>query len=204
MNSTLVWYTSRASGIVAWALLAGSVLWGLFMSTRLAETVRRRAWLLDLHRFLGAGALVFVVVHVSSILLDTYTHFGLTEVLVPLTGSWRPGAVAWGIVAMYLLVALEVTSLLRRVVPRRVWRRTHYLSFPLFAFATIHGLTAGTDRHSAALRIAFYSVSWAAGVLVVMRAVTARRARADALTELARDRGRLPLDGAGASLPRSG
>ncbi len=61
----------------------------------------------------------------------------------PLTGSWRPGAVAWGIVAMYLLVAVELTSLARARLPKRVWDWSHYIAFPLFLFASIHALTAG-------------------------------------------------------------
>jgi DMSO/TMAO reductase YedYZ heme-binding membrane subunit len=42
---------------------------------------------------------------------------------------------------------VEVTSLLRKRLSKKAWRWTHYLSFPLFAFATLHGLTAGSDRH---------------------------------------------------------
>jgi methionine sulfoxide reductase heme-binding subunit len=93
-------------------------------------------------------AVVFVGVHVGSILFDSYVHFGLISVLVPFTGSWHPAAVAAGIVAFYLLLAVELTSLLRARLPLKLWRSSHYLSLPLFAFAILHGLTAGTDRHS--------------------------------------------------------
>jgi predicted lysophospholipase L1 biosynthesis ABC-type transport system permease subunit len=78
-------------------------------------------------------------------LLDTYVHFGLVDVLVPFASKWHPIAVAWGVVGMYLLVAVEVTSLLRSRLPKQLWRRVHYASFPLFVTATVHGLTAGTD-----------------------------------------------------------
>ena len=30
----LLWYTARASGLVAWALLSAGVLWGLALSTK--------------------------------------------------------------------------------------------------------------------------------------------------------------------------
>jgi len=33
-------------------------------------------------------------------------HFGPAQLLIPLASAWRPGAVAWGIVAFYLLVAV--------------------------------------------------------------------------------------------------
>ena len=94
----------------------------------------------------AASALVFTGVHVVAIVADSYVHFGLTEVLVPFTGTWHPVAVAWGIIGFYFLAAVEVTSLLRRRLSKRVWRATHFLSFPLFALTTVHALSAGTDR----------------------------------------------------------
>jgi DMSO/TMAO reductase YedYZ heme-binding membrane subunit len=94
---------------------------------------------------LGALALVFTGVHVGAIMLDQYVHFGLSDVLVPFASKWHPIAVAWGIVGFYMLAAVEITSLLRSRIPKKFWRRVHYLSFPLFIFATVHGLAAGTD-----------------------------------------------------------
>jgi hypothetical protein len=51
------------------------------------------------------------------VLADSYVHFSLVNVLVPLTGDWHPLAVAWGIAGMYLLLAVELTSLARPRVP---------------------------------------------------------------------------------------
>jgi hypothetical protein len=143
------WYVARSSGIVAWALVLATIVWGLLLATGVRGRVLGRrpapAWLLSLHRYLGALTVAFVGVHVGAILLDTYTSFGLTDVLVPFTGSWHPAAVAWGIVGMYLLVAIEVTSLLRHRMSRRAWHAVHLLSYFLFATTTVHMLTAGTD-----------------------------------------------------------
>jgi predicted ferric reductase len=145
--SQLPWYVARAAGLLSWALVTASVLWGLLISTK-ATTFGHRprpAWLLDLHRFLGGLASIFVGVHVVAIVLDSYVHFTLLSVLVPFVGSWKPTAVAWGIAGMYLLAAVELTSLARKRLPRRVWRVTHLASFPLFVVASVHGVTAGTD-----------------------------------------------------------
>src|SRR2546430_14217622 len=123
MSSQIVWYAARASGLIAWSLAAASVIWGLGLSTRALGRSPRPAWLFDLHRFLGGIALVFTGVHVGAILLDTYVHFSIVNVLVPFTGTWHPVAVAWGIAAFYLLLAVELTSLARAHVPKRLWRR---------------------------------------------------------------------------------
>lgn len=145
MASKIPWYVARASGIVAWALIVTTIVWGLLVATRVLGRRPTPAWLLSLHRFLGALTVAFVGVHVAAIVLDTYTDFGIVEVLVPFTRSWHPLAVAWGIVGMYLLAAIEVTSLLRHRMSNRVWHAIHLLSYFLFALTTIHMLTAGTD-----------------------------------------------------------
>jgi hypothetical protein len=164
MFAQLTWYLARSAGLLAWALVTASVVWGLLLSTRAAARGRRPrpAWVLDLHRFLGGLAVVFTAVHVAALLADSYVHFDLVSVLVPFAGTWHPGAVAWGIVGMWLLLAVELTSLARRHLPRKAWRLVHGASFPLFVTATVHGLTAGTDAGS----LAFVG-SAAAAILVV-------------------------------------
>ncbi len=141
----VTWYVARASGIVAWALVLTTIVWGLLLATKVLGRKPSPAWLLSLHRYLGALTVAFVGVHVGAILLDSYISFGITDVLVPFTGSWHPVAVAWGIVGMYLLVAIEITSLLRHRMSNRAWHAVHLLSYLLFATTTVHMLTAGTD-----------------------------------------------------------
>jgi DMSO/TMAO reductase YedYZ heme-binding membrane subunit len=143
--ATIPWYVARSSGLVAWALVVATITWGLLLATKVLGRRPTPAWLLSLHRYLGALTVVFVGVHVVAILADTYTDFGVTDVLVPFTGSWHPAAVAWGIVGMYLLVAIEVTSLLRHRLSKRSWHAVHLLSYFLFATTTVHMLAAGTD-----------------------------------------------------------
>jgi DMSO/TMAO reductase YedYZ heme-binding membrane subunit len=169
LRDQLWWYVARSSGIVAWALATASVLWGLALSTKVTGTRPRPNWVLDLHRFLGGAAAVFVGIHVGSIVLDTYVHFGLADILLPLASSWHPVAVGWGIVAMYLLAAVEITSLLKRRLSKRVWRMTHLLSFPLYALATVHALSAGTDRGTPLFRIAVVVSVMAVTGLTLMR-----------------------------------
>lgn len=143
--SKIPWYVARSSGVVAWALILLTIVWGLLLATRALGRRPTPAWLLSLHRYLGALAVAFVGVHVGGILLDSYTSFGITDVLIPFTGSWHPLAVAWGIVGMYLLAAIEITSLLRNRMSKKAWHAVHLLSYFLFATTTVHMLTAGTD-----------------------------------------------------------
>jgi DMSO/TMAO reductase YedYZ heme-binding membrane subunit len=151
-NHQIWWHLARASGLVAWALVSVSVLWGLIVSGRLTRRVPPPAWNLDLHRFLGGLAVTFTALHIVGLMADSYVQFSWVDVLVPFATSWKPGAVAWGIVAFYLLLAVELTSLAMRRLPRRLWRNVHATSFLLFVATTIHGLRAGTDAGQPAVR----------------------------------------------------
>jgi predicted ferric reductase len=136
---------ARAGGLVAWALVLASCTWGLLHALRAFGRRPSPAWMLSTHRYLSTLAIVFAALHVVAILADGYVQFSLADVLVPMASTWHPVAVAWGIVGMYLLVAVEVTSLLRGHLSPRVWRGVHVLSYVLLALVSVHLLAAGTD-----------------------------------------------------------
>jgi DMSO/TMAO reductase YedYZ heme-binding membrane subunit len=180
MNEKLAWYIARGSGLVAWALLAAAVLWGLLLASGMVPKKPKRAWWLDLHRFLGGTAVAFTFVHVAALIADNYATFGPAEILVPLASEWRPWPVAAGVVTLYLLVAVEVTSLLLPRVPHRIWRKTHYLSFALFALATWHLVGAGSDAAGWPVRLVVLSTCAAVVFLTLMRVLTPKKPRAAA------------------------
>ena len=177
MSHQIPWYVARAAGLVAWTLLTASVFWGLSISTKVFRGKPRPAWMLDLHRYLGGLATIFTVLHVAAIVADSYVHFDLMSILVPFAGSWRPVAVAWGVVGMYLLLAVELTSLVRTRLPKKLWRATHYASFPLFGLATLHALTAGTDGSAWLVQLAAAGAAIGIAAMTVLRVVQSRRAR---------------------------
>ena len=55
MNPQFWWHLARSSGIVAWALLTASMIWGLLFTTRLLKGRPTPKWLLDLHRHPDPG-----------------------------------------------------------------------------------------------------------------------------------------------------
>ena len=169
MNPQLWWQVARAGGLVAYGLLAASTIWGLAVSTRLLGRWPAPGWTLDLHRYLGGLALTFTSIHLTALLLDTYIQFDLLDMLVPFAATWRPGAVAWGVVALYLLIAVQATSLARRRLPHRLWRRIHLAAFPLLVAATAHLLTAGSDRTNPAVLTMLTATAAATMFLLLFR-----------------------------------
>ena len=177
LSSQAAWYAARSSGLVAWALVTAAILWGLALSTRLVQRRGVPAWLLDLHRFLGTLSLVFVGVHLVALWADSYTVFGWSELFVPMASRFRPGAVAWGIVATYLLVSVEVTSWLMRRLPRRLWHAVHLSSFGLFVMATVHGFQSGADREALFVQWMALTGGTLLLFLVLFRLLAPRRSR---------------------------
>jgi sulfoxide reductase heme-binding subunit YedZ len=143
--SPTVWYVARASGIVAYLLLSGSVIAGALMSARARLTWPRFA-VEELHRFLTILTGVFIVVHGGSLLLDRVVPTSLAQELVPFSSSYRPFAVGLGVTAAELMAAVGLTNLVRHELPRHIWRRAHYLTIGVWAFASVHGVLAGSDR----------------------------------------------------------
>jgi DMSO/TMAO reductase YedYZ heme-binding membrane subunit len=150
------WYVSRATGVVAWALLALAVLWGLALSTRALGRKSPAPWLLDVHRFLGGLAVIFTIVHFVTLSFDPWMTseygYSISQAFIPFASEWKPVPMAWGIVAFYLLLAVEFTSLIKNRLPQKFWRGVHLSSYALYAMATIHLLMAGSDSQNPLLR----------------------------------------------------
>ncbi|MEM8925014.1 MAG: ferric reductase-like transmembrane domain-containing protein [Actinomycetota bacterium] len=153
MSDQTWWFVARSTGLVAYVLLGISMVGGLLLSTQLFGRRPPRGWMLDWHRFVGGLALVFTGAHMAALVADSYIEFGLADLLIPFVSDWRPVAVGLGVVALYLALAVEITSLLRRRLSPALWRRIHYLSVPAFAAATIHLLMAGEDASNTVVLI---------------------------------------------------
>jgi len=146
------WYIARSSGFVAWAGALASLLCGLALSTRALGRKPRGPWLLDLHRYLGGLSVAFVGLHLVALLADDFVQFSVADLLVPFTTSYRTTAVAWGVLAFWLLITVEVSSLLMHRLPRRLWYGIHLSSYVIAVAATVHALYTGTDTSNPAFR----------------------------------------------------
>lgn len=145
MDPALWWYLARVGGLMSWWLLSATVLWGLLVASRVLGPQVSRARLFDLHRFLSGLALAFLALHLISLLADTWVDISVFELLLPFLSGYRPVAVAWGVIALYLVAAIQVTSLLKHRIAHRWWRYIHWSAFAAFALSTLHAFTAGTD-----------------------------------------------------------
>ena len=144
VNEQFWWYLARSAGMAAAALMVGALVLGVLAATRALKDIDRPAWLVALHRWFSVLTAIAVVTHLVALVADSYVHFGLAELLVPGTSSWRPLAVSLGVVALYLFVVVHVSSLAMKRLPKVWWRRLHALSYLSVWAAIMH---AGHRRH---------------------------------------------------------
>jgi sulfoxide reductase heme-binding subunit YedZ len=139
------WLLARASGLTAYGLLTASVLAGLVLKAKPFGRALKPVAALDVHRFLALLGLGMLAVHGGTLLLDRTLRMPLAGLFVPGASSYRPAAVAVGVVAAELMALIYVSFFLRRRIGARNWRRLHWATYLVFLLATVHGLASGTD-----------------------------------------------------------
>ncbi len=140
-----LWYLTRGTGTVALVLLTLTVALGVANVRRLRTGTVPRFVLADVHRNISLLAIAFVTIHVITAVLDPYAPIRLLDAFVPLASAYRPVWLGLGAVALDLMLALAVTSMLRRRFGHRVWRSTHWLAYASWPVAVVHGLGTGSD-----------------------------------------------------------
>ena len=145
-DAKVFWYLSRASAFTAFVLLWISMATGLIISNKMARVWPGAFTAFDLHQFTSLLGLGFAVFHVVVLLGEHYIGFSLVQLVVPFADTpYRPVWVALGQTAIYLLLPVTFTFYIRRQIGNRLWRVIHFLSYPIFGLALLHGLFSGTD-----------------------------------------------------------
>jgi len=147
-SHTVLWYASRATGVVALLLMTAVLLLGLLVTRQGRLPGLPRFAVTGLHRNLSLVAVVFVVLHVLTAVADSYVRIPLISAVVPLVSSYERLALGLGAVSLDIMIAVIVTSLLRRHLSRRLWRAVHLLAYVSWPVAWLHSITSSTDlRH---------------------------------------------------------
>jgi sulfoxide reductase heme-binding subunit YedZ len=148
------WLASRASGLVALALITLSVGVGLAMAGRAFRRPGLARRLMALHEHAALAGLIAIAVHGITLLGDAWLHPGPVGVAVPFAMHYRPAFTGLGIVGGYLAAALGLSFYARRRIGAKLWRRLHRATILVYVLAVVHTLGAGTDAGAPWLRVA--------------------------------------------------
>ena len=149
-----LWYATRAAGLVALLLLTTSVLLGVLTAGRFTGNRWPRFLTAGLHRNISLLVLAFLVLHVGTTVLDSYTSIHLSAAFIPFASGYKRVWLGLGAVALDLLIAVLATSLVRIRLGHRAWRLVHWCGYASWPVAVAHGVGAGTDSRT----------SWAAAL----------------------------------------
>ena len=148
-RSSLPWVFERMFAFLAYFALAGSVIYGLLLSTKILDAIAHRPITFTLHQDLASIGLGFAGIHGALLGLDKSVPFSVAQIAVPGLAPYSPLWVAAGQVTLYLMLVVVGSFYVRRRIGQRAWRILHYLTFFTFVGATAHGLGAGTDSGAA-------------------------------------------------------
>jgi predicted ferric reductase len=171
-GDTTLWYMTRAAAISAYVLLTGTAALGLLRSTLRSSGTRAPGairLLDDVHPYVALLAFAFTVLHIVTLLFDPVVTFSLTNLLVPFDEPYAPFATSLGVLSLYALGIVWLSSWLRRKLSYGFWRGLHFFSFVGFFLVTLHGVLAGTDSGEPWMRLVYFASAALISLLVFAR-----------------------------------
>lgn len=146
---TVTWNVARTGGFTAYVLLTLAVAVGLALTMRLQSPSHwPRLLNSELHNFLTLLSVIFVGVHILAVWIDPFTRFGWSEVFIPFASHYRPVWMSLGILALYMGIAIGISTWLRPLIGYAWWRRLHILTLVAYSLVTIHGIATGSDTQT--------------------------------------------------------
>jgi DMSO/TMAO reductase YedYZ heme-binding membrane subunit len=140
-----LWYLTRATGAVTLVLLTVSMVLGVANVGRLQSPGWPRFVIEGVHRNVSLLAIAVLAVHIATSVLDPFAGVHLLDAFVPFVGTYRPFWLGLGAFAFDLLLAIAITSMVRRRLGHRAWRATHWLAYLCWPVAVMHTVGTGSD-----------------------------------------------------------
>jgi methionine sulfoxide reductase heme-binding subunit len=185
-GAQLPWYLSRASGLVAFALLTGSMVMGLLITTKAADGIASRSRVFDAHQFMSVAAIGFIALHGGALLFDGFFHFTPLSLLIPFASPYLPLWTGLGVIGAWLTVGVTASFWMRGRIGQRRWRMLHFATFGAYVLAFVHGFSSGTDTQQPLVFWMYVFSGAAIGALLAYRIAVARAKRQAPATSMAR------------------
>lgn len=171
----LNWIWIRSTGLSAYLLLSLSVFIGSLYSLR--DQIKPVSTIPDLritHIYISMMAVGISLMHAALLLFAReQERLSVSEILQPFSARYDTDWLAFGTIAVYLLLILAVTGVLQRHFPLRVWRAVHVLSYVAYVLALMHSIAVGTDTGNVWVTVLYSSVSLLVSLIFIYRVIMA-------------------------------
>lgn len=168
------WELIRALGLTAYLLLFVTTALGMLLPLQLI-TGTTKAILTIAHRLSAWLALILALMHGLLLMVDRTVPFPWTAIFFPSWTNLREFSYALGVITLYMLVIVLLSSDLIAVLGKKLWKKIHFLSYGAFVLAFIHGLWAGTDASTLWGTALFASTGGIVFVLTVLHILLRRK-----------------------------
>lgn len=169
-----LWYFGRGFGVSALALFSLVMVLGIVTRAGRPLPGLPRVAVTTVHRTASLAGLLFLALHVVTLLLDPFAQLRVADVVLPFLAAYRPLWQGLGTVAFDLVVVLVFSSLLRHRLGLRAWRAVHWAAYACWPLAVGHALGTGTDRHTGWLLATVAGCVVMVGAALVWRVTAAR------------------------------
>jgi len=148
ITGSALWYASRATGVISLVLFSLVAVLGILVNRQGRLPGLPRFAVTGLHRNLSLMTVAFLGMHIVTAIADGYAHIPWLSTIVPFTSGYERFWIGLGTVAIDLMAAVIVTSLLRDRLTPALWRAVHWLAYACYPVIVIHGLGASKDLRS--------------------------------------------------------
>ncbi len=175
----IYWYLTRSAGLMTWLAACGSIIVGLLMGSKMFGRRPGQPWLLDLHRYLSAMALVFLGVHLLTLWLDDFVDFGVEELFIPGTAvpNYTTLGISFGVLSGWLMLVVQLTSVFKDYFPHRFWHSIHLFSFVVVFMGAYHGFDTGSEADNVLVLSLGASLLAAIVMSTIARVIGSRQAK---------------------------
>jgi predicted ferric reductase len=178
------WYVIRGAGFAAAGLLFLLMMSGIGQVTgatyRFIEPIK--AW--AIHKALAIMMCIMIAIHVGFLLLDHFISFSVIQLFLPFASHYNNGtklagiplggvAISLGILAMYGVAIVVLSSLGWINSRKKQWRKLHYISYAVVFLVFLHAIYVGSD-----LKYGIFRKSWEVLGFIVVIGIISRLWRA--------------------------
>jgi sulfoxide reductase heme-binding subunit YedZ len=171
-----LWYFTRGTGVAALVLFTVTVALGVANAKRLTTRNTPRMVIDRVHRNAALLSVTFLVLHIVTTLADGYAPVHVIDAVIPFGAAYHPLFLGLGAIAFDLVLAVMLTSALRRRIGHRAWRAVHWATYASWPVALIHGIGMGSDRHTTWMLALTAACIATVGIAVLVRVTHVPRA----------------------------
>lgn len=138
----LVWFSSAIALLGTGMLTITAVLGNFLTSDKNQKFQLTRGQTYKYHRIISIFGVLLILIHpIPLVFAQSTTGVSVASIFVPFLAEKKITIIAVGVIALYVLLVILISSLCMKYLKWKVWRALHYGSYLFFGLGFWHGLS---------------------------------------------------------------